>query len=65
MIALYQVFVLDFPPRLNVEVALQDFMRQEFRRVAARMGMLMKDFSLSTVTCVRGYIFLEKLIEYI
>ncbi|XP_074505807.1 uncharacterized protein LOC141776075 isoform X2 [Sebastes fasciatus] len=33
------VFVLDFPPRLNVEVALQDFMRQEFRRVAARMGM--------------------------
>ncbi|XP_074505821.1 uncharacterized protein LOC141776244 [Sebastes fasciatus] len=33
------VFVLDFPPRLNVEVAQQDFMRQEFRRVAARMGM--------------------------
>ena len=61
----YQVFVLDFPPRLNVEVAQQDFMRQEFHRVAARMGMLIKGFSLSTVTCVRGYIFLDKVIEYI
>ncbi|KAE8296886.1 hypothetical protein D5F01_LYC05660 [Larimichthys crocea] len=31
--------VLDFPPRLNVEVSYQDFLRQEFHRVAARMGV--------------------------
>ncbi|KAK9517544.1 hypothetical protein VZT92_022907 [Zoarces viviparus] len=33
------VFVLDFPPRLNVEKAYQDSMRQEFHRVAARRGV--------------------------
>lgn len=34
-----QVFVLDFPPRLNVPLDLQDLLRQEFRRVSARFGM--------------------------
>lgn len=34
-----QVCVLDFPPRLNFDVALQDLLRQEYHRVAARMGM--------------------------
>uniref|UniRef100_A0A0F8BDL5 Uncharacterized protein n=1 Tax=Larimichthys crocea TaxID=215358 RepID=A0A0F8BDL5_LARCR len=34
-----KVFVVDFPPRLNVEVSYQDFLRQEFHRVAARMGV--------------------------
>lgn len=34
-----QVFVQDFTPRLNIDVAQQDFMRQEFHRVAARLGM--------------------------
>lgn len=34
-----QVFVVDFPPRLNVEVSHQDLLRQEFHRVAVRMGM--------------------------
>ncbi|XP_073341488.1 uncharacterized protein [Pagrus major] len=33
------VCVADFPPRLAAEVLQQDFMRQEFRRVAARMGV--------------------------
>ncbi|XP_078146317.1 uncharacterized protein LOC144542829 [Centroberyx gerrardi] len=34
-----KVFVLDFPPRLNMEVLQQDLLRQEFHRVAARMGV--------------------------
>ncbi|KAE8277231.1 hypothetical protein D5F01_LYC24917 [Larimichthys crocea] len=34
-----KVFVVDFPPCLNVEVSYQDFLRQEFHRVAARMGV--------------------------
>uniref|UniRef100_A0A3Q3XAP4 SGNH hydrolase-type esterase domain-containing protein n=1 Tax=Mola mola TaxID=94237 RepID=A0A3Q3XAP4_MOLML len=33
------VCVLDFPPRLDIEGAYQDFMRQEFHRVAVRMGV--------------------------
>ncbi|KAJ8371777.1 hypothetical protein AAFF_G00302210, partial [Aldrovandia affinis] len=33
------VFVLDFPPRLNFDVALQDLLRQEYHRVAARMDV--------------------------
>ncbi|XP_059211128.1 uncharacterized protein LOC131989811 [Centropristis striata] len=33
------VCVLDFPPRLTVELALQDLLRQEYHRVAARMGV--------------------------
>uniref|UniRef100_A0A667YV34 Uncharacterized protein n=1 Tax=Myripristis murdjan TaxID=586833 RepID=A0A667YV34_9TELE len=32
-----KVFVLDFPPRLNIEPGLQELFRQEFRRVAARL----------------------------
>lgn len=35
---------MDFPPRLTVDPVYQDVVRQEFRRVAARMGMLDKDF---------------------
>ncbi|XP_071394985.1 uncharacterized protein [Centroberyx affinis] len=31
------VCVLDFPPRLNIEVAMQDLLRQEYHRVAAAM----------------------------
>nr|XP_033477324.1 translation initiation factor IF-2-like [Epinephelus lanceolatus] len=34
------VFVQDFMPRLNVDVVLQDLMCQEFRRVAASMGLI-------------------------
>ncbi|KAK0140608.1 putative nuclease HARBI1 [Merluccius polli] len=33
------VFVVDFPPRLNCEVSYQDLLRQEYHRVSARMGM--------------------------
>ncbi|XP_061749313.1 uncharacterized protein LOC133547832 [Nerophis ophidion] len=33
------VFVLDFPPRLNKPVGLQDQLRQEHHRVATRMGL--------------------------
>ncbi|KAI9541241.1 hypothetical protein NQZ68_032245 [Dissostichus eleginoides] len=33
------VFAMDFPPRLTVDPDYQDMMRQEFRRVAARMGV--------------------------
>ncbi|XP_062414174.1 uncharacterized protein LOC119201418 [Pungitius pungitius] len=33
------VFVLDFPPRLNCEVKDQDLLRQEFRDVTARMSV--------------------------
>ena len=29
---------MDFVPRLTVDADLQDHMRQEFRRVAAKMG---------------------------
>uniref|UniRef100_A0A8C4H694 Uncharacterized protein n=1 Tax=Dicentrarchus labrax TaxID=13489 RepID=A0A8C4H694_DICLA len=39
------VFVLDFVPRLTVDPQLQEFMRQVFHRVAARMGI--KYFSSS------------------
>ncbi|XP_029902263.1 uncharacterized protein LOC115355547 [Myripristis murdjan] len=38
-----KVFVLDFPPRLNIEPGLQELFRQEFRRVAARMEHLPLD----------------------
>ncbi|XP_061739772.1 uncharacterized protein LOC133540831 [Nerophis ophidion] len=34
-----KVFVLDFPTRLNRPVGLQDRLRQEHHRVAARMGL--------------------------
>ncbi|XP_077398156.1 uncharacterized protein LOC144033722 [Festucalex cinctus] len=34
-----KVFVLDFPPRLTVDVTQQDYLRQEFHRVSARMGV--------------------------
>ncbi|XP_029924888.1 uncharacterized protein LOC115371575 [Myripristis murdjan] len=34
-----KVFVLDFPPRLNIESGLQELFGQEFHRVAARMGL--------------------------
>ncbi|XP_029957163.1 uncharacterized protein LOC115395673 [Salarias fasciatus] len=34
-----KVFVLDFPPRLNIEPGLQELLRQEYHRVAARMGV--------------------------
>ncbi|XP_077424694.1 uncharacterized protein LOC144059157 isoform X2 [Vanacampus margaritifer] len=33
------VVVLDFPPRLTVELAQQDLLRQEYHRVAAIMGI--------------------------
>lgn len=33
-----QVFVLDFPPRLNIDVVQQDSLRQEYHRLAAQMG---------------------------
>ncbi|KAK0131522.1 hypothetical protein N1851_033778 [Merluccius polli] len=33
------VFVVDFPPRLNCEVSRQDLLRQEYHRVSARMGV--------------------------
>ncbi|KAK0138750.1 hypothetical protein N1851_024714 [Merluccius polli] len=33
------VFVVDFPPRLNCEVSYQDLLRQEYHRVSARMGV--------------------------
>ncbi|KAK1885241.1 NifS/IcsS protein like, partial [Dissostichus eleginoides] len=33
------VFAMDFPPRLTVDPDYQDMMRQEFRLVAARMGV--------------------------
>ncbi|KAJ8271054.1 hypothetical protein GJAV_G00122240 [Gymnothorax javanicus] len=34
-----RVFVLDFPPRLNIEPGLQKLLRQEYHRVAACMGL--------------------------
>ncbi|CAB1440528.1 unnamed protein product [Pleuronectes platessa] len=34
-----KVFVLDFPPRLNIDEDVQDLFRQEFHRVAARAGV--------------------------
>uniref|UniRef100_UPI0037E74A3D uncharacterized protein n=1 Tax=Semicossyphus pulcher TaxID=241346 RepID=UPI0037E74A3D len=33
------VVVLDFPPRFNMELQPQELLRQEFHRVAARMGV--------------------------
>ena len=40
---------MDFVPRLTVDPDYQDMMRQEFRRVAARMGMFKKYLGSSTV----------------
>lgn len=34
--------MLDFPPRLTMEVGLQELFRQEFHRVSARMGLYKK-----------------------
>uniref|UniRef100_A0A673ATR7 1-alkyl-2-acetylglycerophosphocholine esterase n=1 Tax=Sphaeramia orbicularis TaxID=375764 RepID=A0A673ATR7_9TELE len=34
-----KVFVLDFPPCLNIPLDLQELLRQEYHRVAARMGL--------------------------
>uniref|UniRef100_A0A673BM85 1-alkyl-2-acetylglycerophosphocholine esterase n=1 Tax=Sphaeramia orbicularis TaxID=375764 RepID=A0A673BM85_9TELE len=34
-----KVFVLDFPSRLNIPLDLQELLRQEYHRVAARMGL--------------------------
>ncbi|XP_029987916.1 uncharacterized protein LOC115417874 [Sphaeramia orbicularis] len=34
-----KVFAVDFPPRLVVDAQHQDLLRQEYRRVAARMGV--------------------------
>ncbi|KAJ8347487.1 hypothetical protein AAFF_G00192910 [Aldrovandia affinis] len=56
------VFVLDFPPRLNIDVALQDLLRQEYHRVAARMATGegdsgcngAEDFSQDITTCQKG-----------
>ncbi|XP_044207374.1 uncharacterized protein LOC122982254 [Thunnus albacares] len=31
--------LLDFPPRINTDLGLQDLLRQEYHRVAARMGL--------------------------
>ncbi|XP_028256443.1 uncharacterized protein LOC114432565 [Parambassis ranga] len=39
-----KVCVVDFPPRLTVDPVYQDVVRQEFRRVAARLGTLGKNF---------------------
>uniref|UniRef100_A0A3P8RS32 SGNH hydrolase-type esterase domain-containing protein n=1 Tax=Amphiprion percula TaxID=161767 RepID=A0A3P8RS32_AMPPE len=39
-----QVVVVDFPPRLNIDVQLQQLFREEYHRVAARMGIV-KHFS--------------------
>uniref|UniRef100_A0A3P8U0U0 Uncharacterized protein n=1 Tax=Amphiprion percula TaxID=161767 RepID=A0A3P8U0U0_AMPPE len=33
------VVVVDFPPRLNIDVQLQQLFREEYHRVAARMGV--------------------------
>ncbi|KAG7473017.1 ATP-dependent DNA helicase PIF2, partial [Solea senegalensis] len=35
-----QLYVMDFVPRLTVEAGLQELLRQEFHRVAARMGVM-------------------------
>uniref|UniRef100_A0A673B2P1 SGNH hydrolase-type esterase domain-containing protein n=1 Tax=Sphaeramia orbicularis TaxID=375764 RepID=A0A673B2P1_9TELE len=34
-----KVFAIDFPPRLVVNIQYQDLLRQEYRRVAAHMGV--------------------------
>uniref|UniRef100_A0A672Z6W7 Uncharacterized protein n=1 Tax=Sphaeramia orbicularis TaxID=375764 RepID=A0A672Z6W7_9TELE len=34
-----KVFVLDFPPRLTIPMDLQELLRNEYHRVAARMGL--------------------------
>lgn len=44
-----QVFVLDFPPRQNIEEVQQRFFAQEFRRAAARFGAF-RVFSSNKVT---------------
>ncbi|KAL7370398.1 hypothetical protein ABVT39_027407 [Epinephelus coioides] len=38
--SLLSVFVLDFPPRLTMDLGFQEQLRQEYHRVAARMGKL-------------------------
>ncbi|KAJ8349252.1 hypothetical protein AAFF_G00170580 [Aldrovandia affinis] len=56
------VFVLDFPPCLNFDVALQDLLRQEYHRVAARMETGeddrgcngAEDFSQDITTCQKS-----------
>ncbi|KAJ8353097.1 hypothetical protein AAFF_G00109110, partial [Aldrovandia affinis] len=56
------VFVLDFPPCLNFDVALQDLLRQEFHHVAARMETGeddrgcngAEDFSQDITTCQKS-----------
>ncbi|KAG7481888.1 hypothetical protein JOB18_007544 [Solea senegalensis] len=35
-----QLYVMEFVPRLTVEAGLQELLRQEFHRVAARMGVM-------------------------
>ncbi|XP_078025236.1 uncharacterized protein LOC144463724 [Epinephelus lanceolatus] len=37
--SLLSVFVLDFPPRLTMDLSFQEQLRQEYHRVAARMGL--------------------------
>ncbi len=44
--------MLDFPPRLNIEPGLQELLRQEYRRVTARMGMLRFLFICTVIICV-------------
>ncbi|XP_077377914.1 uncharacterized protein LOC144019003, partial [Festucalex cinctus] len=46
-----KVFVLDFPPRLTVDVTQQDYLRQEFHRVSARMGELLDNDIQLGLTC--------------
>lgn len=34
-----KVFVVDFPPRLNIDLDVQRHYREEYHRVAAPLGM--------------------------
>lgn len=52
-----QVVVLDFPPRLTADADHQKLMREEFHRVAARMGMFRKKCGLSVVAYMERIIF--------
>ena len=45
--------MLDFPPRLTMEVGLQELFRQEF---SVRMGLYKKKSIFCKVTCLTGYI---------
>jgi len=51
-----QVFVLDFPPRLNLDGNWQDAMRQEFHREAALMGMFIKTLNYTVLAQLIAYI---------